>query len=181
MRQLRNTVIIAVVTILVFVLQCTLMDRIRIAEVSPNLLIVLVATFSFLLGDQQGLLLGFMVGLLSDIFFGPLLGFNALVYALIGFLAGKFQRILYVEDLGFPLLLIAVSDFVYSFLNYVFLFLIRNRLFFGEFFLRIALPEMIYTAAISLIAYPLLRLLYDRVIRVRRVAGREELFLSERK
>lgn len=167
MRRFVNGLIVAAVVILAFILQCTLVVRIRIGEVSPNILIVVIASLSFLLGENAGIFIGLLGGLLLDIFFGPLLGFHAMILALIGYLAGKFQRILYVEDLLFPAVLIAVSDLLYTFLCYVFLFLIRNRLFFADFFLRFCLPEMVCTAVAAAVLYPLLRLLYDKVLHER--------------
>ena len=87
------------------------------------------------------------------------------MYAIIGYFSGKFQKILYVEDLAFPLSLIAVCDFVYGFLTFVFLFAMRNRLFMRAFLMQRMLPEMVYTLLAALPLYPLLRFLYNKYMR----------------
>lgn len=165
MRKVRTVLLVFIITIACFVVQTAILPSFAFQGIVPNLMVIVTASYGFLFGDRKGMLIGLFCGLLNDIFFGPLIGFHAGVCALIGFLSGKFQRILYVEDLGFPLTLIAVSDLIYGFLTYVFLFLMRNRLFFREFFVSRMLPEMVLTVIAGIVLYPILRLLYNRFMR----------------
>ena len=72
----------------------------------PNIMIVLTASFGFMRGEKTGLIMGFACGFLSDIFFGNVLGLNAMIYMYIGYANGKFNRIFYQEDIKLPLGLI---------------------------------------------------------------------------
>lgn len=160
--------IITVATILgCFILQTSVLPSLSRQGAVPNLMVIAAASYGFLFGDRKGIFIGMFCGLLQDIMFGPLIGFYAAVCALISFLAGKFQRILYVEDLAFPLTMAALSDLLYGFLVYVFLFMMRNRLFFGEFFLSRMLPEMILTVIAAIVLFPALQFLYNRFMRPR--------------
>ena len=161
MKKLRIVLLVFIIIISCFILQTSILP----SDITPNLMIIVTASYGFMFGDRKGMCIGLVCGLLSDIYFGPLIGFEAGVYAIIGYFSGKFQKILYVEDLAFPLSLIAVCDFVYGFLTFVFLFAMRNRLFMRAFLMQRMLPEMVYTLLAALPLYPLLRFLYNKYMR----------------
>ena len=165
MKKLRIVLLVFIIIISCFILQTSILPMILSSDITPNLMIIVTASYGFMFGDQKGMCIGLVCGLLSDIYFGPLIGFEAGVYAVIGYFSGKFQKILYVEDLAFPLSLIAVCDFVYGILTFVFLFAMRNRLFMRAFLLQRMLPEMVYTLLAALPLYPLLRFLYNKYMR----------------
>ena len=165
MKKLRIVLLVFIIIISCFILQTSILPMILSSDITPNLMIIVTASYGFMFGDRKGMCIGLVCGLLSDIYFGPLVGFEAGVYAIIGYFSGKFQKILYVEDLAFPLSLIAVCDFVYGFLTFVFLFAMRNRLFMRAFLMQRMLPEMVYTLLAALPLYPLLRFLYNKYMR----------------
>lgn len=165
MKKLRIVLLVFIIIISCFILQTSILPMILSSDITPNLMIIVTASYGFMFGDRKGMCIGLVCGLLSDIYFGPLIGFEAGVYAIIGYFSGKFQKILYVEDLAFPLSLIALCDFVYGFLTFVFLFAMRNRLFMRAFLMQRMLPEMVYTLLAALPLYPLLRFLYNRYMR----------------
>ena len=165
MKKLRIVLLVFIIIISCVILQTSILPMILSSDITPNLMIIVTASYGFMFGDRKGMCIGLVCGLLSDIYFGPLIGFEAGVYAIIGYFSGKFQKILYVEDLAFPLSLIAVCDFVYGFLTFVFLFAMRNRLFMRAFLMQRMLPEMVYTLLAALPLYPLLRFLYNKYMR----------------
>lgn len=165
MKKLRIVLLVFIIIISCFILQTSILPMILSSDITPNLMIIVTASYGFMFGDRKGMCIGLVCGLLSDIYFGPLIGFEAGVYAIIGYFSGKFQKILYVEDLAFPLSLIAVCDFVYGVLTFVFLFAMRNRLFMRAFLMQRMLPEMVYTLLAALPLYPLLRFLYNKYMR----------------
>ena len=165
MKKLRIVLLVFIIIISCFILQTSILPMILSSDITPNLMIIVTSSYGFMFGDRKGMCIGLVCGLLSDIYFGPLIGFEAGVYAVIGYFSGKFQKILYVEDLAFPLSLIAVCDFVYGILTFVFLFAMRNRLFMRAFLMQRMLPEMVYTLLAALPLYPLLRFLYNKYMR----------------
>ena len=165
MKKLRIVLLVFIIIISCFILQTSILPMILSSDITPNLMIIVTASYGFMFGDRKGMCIGLVCGLLSDVYFGPLIGFEAGVYAVIGYFSGKFQKILYVEDLAFPLSLIAVCDFVYGFLTFVFLFAMRNRLFMRAFLMQRMLPEMVYTLLAALPLYQLLRFLYNKYMR----------------
>ncbi len=165
MKKFINILIGMLVVLVCFVIQTTVLRGSTGLSFRPNLLIIAVVSLSLFLGDTAGVFLGFFAGILCDICFGPLLGFHALLFAWTGYLCGRFTGILFIEDLKFPLLLIEVSDFLYCFCCYIFEFMFRARMFAGFFTTNYIIPEMICTLLTGVILYPLLSLLYRRVMK----------------
>lgn len=108
---------------------------------------------------------GFLGGILSDLFFGSALGFTALLYVIIGYCCGFCYRIFYDDDVKMPVILIAVSDIGYGAAMYLFQFLLRGRVEFFFYLRRVIIPEMIYTVVVTLVVYRLLLLLNRRLER----------------
>lgn len=142
-----------------FLIQTTLIQGLSLASITPNLLLILTFVSGFMRGKKSGIWVGFFAGLLIDINYGQMIGLNALIYMYIGYLNGFFHTLFYDEDITLPLILISGSDLLYGFSFYVLRFLLRNRLDFSFYLLRIIIPELIYTVVITIILYrPLLKL-----------------------
>ena len=156
-------VCVAVLIIFCFVLQSTVFRSLAFAGIVPNLLVILTASFGFMRGENEGLLIGFFSGLLCDIFFGDVLGFYALILMYIGYLNGKFNRIFYPEDIKLPLGLIIISDISYSMTCYILLFLLQGRFNFPFYFVNVIIPEAVYTILVTCILYPIILKLNERL------------------
>lgn len=153
---MKRKIVIAVLILFCFILQCSVFPNLFFSGIVPNLLIVLTSSFGFMRGEKEGLLIGFFSGLLCDIFYGDVLGFYALVIMYIGYINGKFSRVFYPEDIKLPIALIIVSDLSYGIICYVLLFLLRGRLDFPFYFKHIIFPEAIYTIVITIFLYPII-------------------------
>jgi rod shape-determining protein MreD len=79
----------AVVTALL--LQATVLARLPLPGVVPDLVLVVVVAFALVEGPRSGTLTGFAAGLLADLGADHALGRLALVYALVGYLAGLLE------------------------------------------------------------------------------------------
>lgn len=154
--------------LLCFLLQTTLFHALAFNHIIPNLLIILTASYGFMRGKKAGLLTGFACGMLQDLFFGSVIGFNALIYLWIGYMNGSFRKIFFPEDIKLPMCMIVLSDLLYGALSYVVFFLLRSR-FAAYYYLRhIIVPEVVYTVFVSLFLYPLILSLNNRLERQER-------------
>ena len=142
-----------------FVLQTTLFQALNFGGISPNILIIITVSYGFMRGKKYGMIVGFICGLLMDIFYGDVLGFYALVYLYIGAANGVFHSIFYQADIKLPLVLILASDFAYSFTCYVLLYLLRRRFDLIFYFKNIIIPEIVYTVFVTVFIYPCILLL----------------------
>lgn len=71
-------------------LQLIVVPLIAIDGHVPNLIIVLIAYYTLMGGQEFGTVLGFVLGLLFDIFSGGILGASMLAFTLSGFICGYF-------------------------------------------------------------------------------------------
>ncbi len=149
----------AFVILIGFVLQTTVFQTLSFGGIAPNLLIIITSSYGFMFGRRYGMTVGFVCGFLMDVFYGSVLGFYALIFLYIGAGNGFFRRVFYQNDIMLPLALITASDFIYSFVCYVLLFLLRGRFDIGFYFMDIILPEIIYTVFVTIFLYPCILLL----------------------
>ena len=154
--KIKRFFITAVIIIAAYLLQCTVFSSLELAGIKPNLLIIITASFGFMRGSREGMLVGFVSGLLADIQFGDMIGFYALIYLLVGFINGLFQRLYFDEDIKLPLFLISISESLYGIIVYFLTYLLRSDFNFLLYLNKIILPELIYTIVITLGLYPLI-------------------------
>ncbi len=150
---MKRKIVTILLILICFLLQSTVFKTLAIASISPNLMIIVTSAFGFMRGKKEGLWVGFVCGLLEDIFYGRLLGMHAMIYMYIGYANGYFNHIFYGEDIKLPISLIAVSELVYGFGMYVIMFVMRSRFAFTYYVTRIILPELLYTIIITLVFY----------------------------
>lgn len=147
---MRRKIVLAIIIILTFVLQSTVFQALSFASISPNLLIIVTASFGFMRGKKEGLWVGFFCGLLIDIFYSSYFGINALIYMYVGYANGFFRKLFYPEDVKLPMILISASDFGYNMIVYLILFFMRGQFHLGYYFLNIMIPELIYTILVTI-------------------------------
>ncbi len=151
---MRRKIIEFLIVFIAFILQCTVFKAVNMGGISPNLLIIVTAAFGFIKGQREGMYVGFIAGIFTDILFGNgMIGLYALIYSFLGYLNGLFSRIFYPEDIKLPIFLIVISDFLFTFICYILTFLLRSRLDLPFYLLHVMIPEMVYTALVTLILY----------------------------
>lgn len=154
--KLKRCVVTFLLIIAAYLLQCTVFGKLEIAGIKPNLILIVTAAVGFMRGPREGMAAGILSGLLVDIQFGGIIGFYALIYLVIGYINGLFQQLYYDEDIKLPLLLITLSEFIYGLVIYFLMFLLRSDFDFPFYFNSIIMPELIYTIVVTLILYPVI-------------------------
>lgn len=91
MMRLKRTLFYILSVIFCFLLQTSVFQFLKLADVMPNVLLILTVTLGLIRGKKAGIGIGFSCGLLIDIFFGDVLGQYALLYLLIGYINGCFN------------------------------------------------------------------------------------------
>ena len=153
---MKRKIITVCIIIACFVLECTVFQRISFASITPNLMIIVTSSFGFMRGKREGMMVGFLSGLLIDIMFSDLIGFYTLIYTVLGYANGFFRKIFYDDDIKLPLILIATSDFLYGNIVCIFMFIMRSRFNYFYYLKSIIFPELIYTILVTLVFYQLI-------------------------
>lgn len=155
--------ITTILLITLYVLQGTMFAALSFAGIVPNLVLILTTSLGLMRGQKTGMLVGFFSGLLMDIFSGSYIGFYALLLMYIGFYAGTFSKLFYADDIKLPIVIILSGDFMYGFVNYVFILLLKGKTDIGYYIRHVFLPESIYTVLISIVLYPLILLINKKL------------------
>lgn len=163
---MKRLIIYIIEIILCFLIQSAMYHYISLANIMPNLLLILVVSTGHMRGRTPGMMIGLFCGLLVDLMYGSyVVGLYALLYLVIGYLAGMTNRFYSKDDFTLPIGIIAFCNFLYGFFYYIFEFLLRGRLDILYYLRRIILPEIIYTVAVSVFLYKLLHMINSRLER----------------
>lgn len=157
---MKRLIVYTIEILICFLIQSSTFHYFALANIMPNLLLILVVATAYMRGRMSGLLLGFFSGLLVDLMYGSfIVGLYALLYLLVGYFMGFTNKVYSSDDYTLPIVFIAISDFVYGFFYYVFEFLLRGRLNFLYYLRRFIFPEVVYTVAVSIFLYKLLHMI----------------------
>ncbi len=142
--------------ILSLLLEGSVLSFFVVERALPDLLLVLVITWGFILGERRGAILGLIGGLLQDVLFGAGLGCFALAKMLAGYGAGLLEREFFRERLLAPVLLVFTGTLFHELV----LNLLVSR-FTGLGFPvawtlhHFLIPKALYNAGLTLFIYPL--------------------------
>ena len=124
--------------------QATLAPVLRIADVAPDIPLIVVVLLALRRGPELGCAAGFMAGLLQDVAAGGLIGVQALTKALVGFGLGTAAGHLRVTQplVQVPgLVLLTIGEAV---VRFALLQLFRFPAPFGEMMVYVVLPQAVY-------------------------------------
>ncbi len=94
----------AMVLILLYALQTSLLTFISFDGFSANLMLLMTVSVAFLRGHEKGAFFGFMAGLLQDATTGSYFGLAMFSYMTIGLIFGKFSVNLFREQSLLPVI-----------------------------------------------------------------------------
>ena len=152
-----------VMMIILYLIQTTIFNKITVAGIKPNVVIILVVLIGYKYGKIPGMLMGFFMGLFLDLTESDYIGYYSLIYLIICYLVG-FSNKLYTNDSTLiPLGLVGASDFMLNFLIFITGFLLRNRLDLPYYMMRIILPEVVYTIIVSVLLYRIMDYIYVKL------------------
>ena len=145
--------------------QATLAPALRIADVAPDIPLIVVVLLALRRGPEFGCAAGFAAGLLQDVAAGGLIGVQALTKALVGFGLGTAAGRLRVTQplVQVPgLVLLTIAEAV---VRFALLQLFRYPAPFGEMMVYVVLPQAIYNGFLG--AALVFALAWTNVIRER--------------
>lgn len=136
-----------IISVLFIVLQSTLIQKISVYGVIPDIALIVVVFCSNSMGTMRGQTLGFAAGLIQDILSSGPLGFNALVRTIIGFIYGRIKGKLFLDSILLPVLFIIIATFMKEVLTALigFLFLPEGTIsyFTKAFFIELGLNSFL--------------------------------------
>lgn len=145
--------VLGILLIISLILESTILNGVNIAGIKPDLVLILVIFATFVYGKKEGIKLGFIFGLVEDIFLCKYIGLNAVTRMLTAYLIGTTEDIIF-KDYA---LIAALGLFIGTYLNN-FLYILVSGLanIDANFSINIwssTLEEAIYNAVLALFLY----------------------------
>ncbi len=104
-------VAIGLVVVIALALQSTVLARLTLLGVIPQLVLVVVVSLAYLDGERVGVVAGFAGGLLQDLLLPQsIVGLTALVYTLIGYGVGYMRQYSLAESVWTPVFVVAIGS-----------------------------------------------------------------------
>lgn len=122
MRVVRNLLLIA----LALLIQTSWAHSIRILDIGPDLVIIVLVYLGLSGGQIEGTLYGFASGFLLDVYSPETMGVNALANSVVGFSVGHFRTGVNVEDFRVQALLLFVAVVLHDLIYYLFANVLSN-------------------------------------------------------
>jgi rod shape-determining protein MreD len=155
---------VAALIVVALALQSTLLARLTLLGVIPQLVFVVVVSLAYTDGERVGVVVGFAGGLLQDLLLPPLsiLGLTALVYTFIGYVVGTLRQFAPPDSVWSPVLAVAASSAVAE-LSYALLSIIMGKPWVSlAFTAKVAGLVVLYNTLLTPFVFPLTRRVADR-------------------
>ena len=155
---------VAAVVIVALALQSTLLARLTLLGVIPQLVLVVVVSLAYTDGERVGVVVGFAAGLLQDLLLPgqSILGLTALVYTFIGYAAGTLRQFAPADSVWTPVVSVAIASAVWE-LSYALLSIIMGRPWVGVAYTgKVAGLVVLYNTLLTPFVFPLTRRVADR-------------------
>lgn len=149
-------IVIAAVLVVGVLLETTMVSRMAIFGVSPDLMLSIIVSYSILRGDTEGAIAGLTGGLLMDVALGQAMGLFAMLGLLVGYFAGKPFRDFYRESYLLPMFITGILAVVYGFVLYMFNTLTIAYVNMLIHMVTVVLPVAVYTMIVSIVVYRIL-------------------------
>jgi rod shape-determining protein MreD len=107
-------------------IELLLANLLGINTVKPDLILIVVICLSFISGPEEGVMAGFVGGLLKDVFSVHILGINALVKTVIGYVSGSIKEKIFYQHL---LWLVTIATFVFTMINNLLIYFLLSALY----------------------------------------------------
>lgn len=138
------------VVVVTVIMQSTVLPLLMVNGIYPDMLLVVVVSYSLLSGTEKGMGIGFFGGLLQDLAFGNVFGINTLSKMAIGYLFGLAERKVFKEKILLPVVATAVATVLHSLVMFMVLFLLGYKVHILASLMNNILPLIGYNVIIAI-------------------------------
>lgn len=154
--------------VIVSVLQTTLVPHLAIWGVFADLPLLVVVSWSLLRGAREGMIWGFVAGLVVDLLSGAPFGAATLSLIAVGFLSGLGEATVFRTHVALPLVAMFLATILYDLIFLLIVQISGQAVSWLDSLFRVVLPSAALNAVLTPIVFGAMRWLYTRF-------GREEM------
>lgn len=153
--SISRKILAAIALLVAFFVQINFLQWFPDLSCAPNLMLIIVFSFSFLGGTNVGMATGIFCGILTDLFQGEIFGISMLLFICLGYLNGILKKYLTPNLILLPLVLCTVNEILYHLYHYgVRLWLNEwNTHSLSGYIRSVAMPEFLATLIAAVILY----------------------------
>lgn len=152
----------------VALIQSTVVPHLTLWGVKPDLMLLVVISWSLLRGAREGIIWGFIGGFCLDLFSGTPLGLSALALLIVSFFSSLGEATVFRTHVILPLATVFFASLIYDF---IFLLVLRTLgwpVVWLDSFIRLVLPASLLNVLLTPLVYPTIRWLHHKT-------GRKEM------
>jgi rod shape-determining protein MreD len=143
--------------------QSTIVPLISIGGAKPDLVLLMVVSWSLLQGTKEGIIWGFTGGLCLDLLSGAPLGASAIALMTVSLLSGQGETNLFKGNLFLPLILAPLGTVIYYGLMLVILELTGQSLPLNTSFTQVILPAAIFNLIMMPFVHSFMRWMHGKM------------------
>jgi rod shape-determining protein MreD len=152
----------------VALIQSTVMPHLTLWGVKPDLMVLVVISWSLLRGAREGIVWGFIGGLCLDLFSGAPFGLSALALLIVSFFSGLGEATIFRTHIILPLATMFFASLVYDLIFLLLLRILGWPVVWLDSLIKLVLPASLLNVLLAPLVYPAMRWLH-------RKTGREEI------
>ena len=155
---------VTAILIVALAIQSTLLTKVTILGVIPQLLFVVVVSLAYLEGEVMGVVVGFFGGLFQDLLLPEsILGLTALVYTLAGYAVGTFRSYVPSQSVWTPVITVAFASVAAEGSYALLAIMMGERWVSVANTAKIAGLVVLYNTLLTPFVFPLVKRIADRV------------------
>ena len=163
MKKFIINIIIIITFVIIYILHSNLFAWFKIAGVMPNLFVIFVLFIGLYANKYMGVTYGIIFGLLLDLFLSRNIGISAIMLGIVGIIGVVFDKNFSKENRITLIVMVILSTIVFETGEYLVSFFINKFDLEIITFIQILLIECLYNSILTIILYPLIQNLGNRV------------------
>ena len=163
MKKFIINIIIIITFVIIYILHSNLFTWFKIAGVMPNLFVIFVLFIGLYANKYMGVTYGIIFGLLLDLFLSRNIGISAIMLGIVGIIGVVFDKNFSKENRITLIVMVILSTIVFETGEYIISYFINKFDLEIITFIQILLIECLYNSILTIILYPLIQNLGNRV------------------
>lgn len=160
-----NIYLVVPLLVIVAVLQASIVSHLSVFGVFVDLPVLIVASWGLLEGAKEGVIWGFIVGVVIDLLSGAPFGAAALSLMAVGFLAGLGKNSAFGSHVVFLAVTMFSATILYDLLFLSIVTISGQTVLWWDSLFRIVLPSAVLNAVLMPLVFAVMRLVHSRVSR----------------
>ena len=163
MKKILINIILFITFIIIYILHSNLFSWFKIAGVMPNLFVILVLFIGLYANKITGITYGIIIGILIDLFIGKKVGITAIMLGVVAIVGVIFDKNFSKENRVTLIIMVVASTILFEVGSYILSYFIYDNYIQIWPFTQILLVECLYNALLTIILYPLIQILGNKI------------------